>query len=98
TFTVNPGVRQVTVTGAEPKQALTLVDAGGKRLITLIADTHGKATFAAIPDEYVVYETGTGNAPPTGTGQTLRAGDGYVIRDESERPYHVSETFPLFAR
>ena len=55
TFRVNPGVRQVTVTGAAAKQALTLVDAAGERLITLIADTQGNATFANIPDEHVVY-------------------------------------------
>jgi predicted acyl esterase len=98
TFTVNPGVRQVTVTGAAPKQALTLVDATGKRLITLIADTNGNALFANIPDEYLVYETGTGNPIPTGSGQTLRAGDGYIIRDESERPFQVSAPFHVFAR
>ena len=98
TFQVHPGVRQVTVTGAAAKQALTLVDATGKRLITLIADTHGNATFANIPDEYVVFETGVGNAPPSGDGQTLPAGDGYVIRDESERPYQVSEPFHVLGR
>lgn len=97
-FRVNPGVRQVTVTGAAAKQALTLVDAAGTRLITLIADTHGNATFAYIPDEYLVYETGTGNAPPTGSGQTLRPGDGYVIRDESQRPFQVSEPFHVLGR
>jgi predicted acyl esterase len=98
TFRVNPGVRQVTVTGAAAKQALTLVDATGKRLITLIADTGGNATFANIPDEYLVYETGTGSAPPSGTGETLRPGDGYIIRDESERPFQVSEPFHVLAR
>lgn len=98
TFEVHPGVRQVTVTGAAPKQALTLVDATGKRLITLIADTGGNATFANIPDEYLVYETGTGGPPPSGSGETLRPGDGYIIRDESERPFQVSEPFRVLAR
>ena len=37
------------------------------------------ALFSPIPDEYVVYETGTGAALEGGTGVTLRAGDGYVI-------------------
>jgi predicted acyl esterase len=98
TFTVSPGVRQVTVTGAAPKQALTLVDATGRRLITLIADTGGNATFANIPDEYLVYETGTGAAPPTGSGETLRPGEGYVIRDESQSPMPTSAPFRVLAR
>ena len=97
-FTVQPGVRQVTVTGAEPKQALTLVDADGRRLITLIADAGGNATFANIPDEHVVYETGTGAAPLTGSGETLRPGEGYVIRDESQTPSPTSEPFRVLAR
>jgi predicted acyl esterase len=96
-FTVTPGVSQVTVTGAEPKQALTLVDEGGRRLITLIADNGGNATFANIPVEHVTYETGTGAPPPSGRGQTLRPGDGYVIRDESKSPPETSEPFRVLA-
>ena len=98
TFTVSPGVRQVTVTGAEPKQALTLIDSGGRRLITLIADTGGNATFANIPDDYTVYETGTGAAPLTGSGETLRPGSGYTIRDESKSPMPTSAEFRVLAR
>jgi predicted acyl esterase len=97
-FVVRPGVRQVTVTDAAAKQSLTLVDAGGRRLITLIADTQGNATFANIPDEYLVYETGSGNPPPTGRGQTLVPGDGYVIRDETTNPVQTSEPFHVLAR
>ena len=98
TFTVSPGVRQVTVTGAEPKQELTLIDSGGRRLITLIADTGGNATFANIPDDYTVYETGTGAAPLTGSGETLRPGSGYTIRDESKSPMPTSAEFRVLAR
>lgn len=97
-FTVTPGVRLATVTGAEPKQALTLVDASGRRLITLLADTDGNAVFANIPDEYVVYETGSGLPPPSGQGQTLPAGNGYVIRDETTSPRETSEPFHVLAR
>ena len=98
TFTVSPGVRQVTVTGAEPKQPLTLIDEGGRRLITLIADMGGNATFANIPDDYVVYETGSGQPPLTASGGTLRPGDGYVIRDESQSPMPTSQPFRVLAR
>jgi len=97
-FTVTPGVQLVTVTGAEAKQPLTLVDARGRRLITLIADAQGNATFANIPEDYIVYETGTGNPPPTGRGQTLQPGDGYVIRDESTNPMQASQPFRVLSR
>jgi hypothetical protein len=97
-FAVNPGVQQITVAGAEPKQALTLVDSSGRRLITLLADDAGNAYFANIPDEHIVYETGSGSPPPTGTGETLRAGDDYVIRDETTDPQQVSEPFRVLAR
>jgi len=97
-FDVNPGVYQVTVTGAEPKQALTLVDRDGRRLITLVTDEGGNAIFANIPEEHLVYETGTGAPPPSGRGHTLRPGDGYVIRDESKTPYEASEPFRVLSR
>lgn len=97
-FDVHPGVQQVTVTGAEPKQALTLVDAGGRRLITLIADLGGNATFANIPAEHIVHETGTGAEPLSGRGETLRPGDGYIIRDESKSPMPTSAPFRVLAR
>jgi uncharacterized protein len=97
-FTVSPGVRLATVTGAAPKQPLTLVDADGQRLITLIADADGNAVFANIPDEYLVYETGSGAPPPSGRGQTLPPGEGYVVRDETTSPPQTSEPFRVLGR
>lgn len=97
-FRVTPGVRLVTVTGAEAKQPLTLRDASGMRLITLVTDNQGNAVFSAIPEEHIVVETGTGAAPPTGRGFTLRAGDGYVIRDESTDPIQASDPFHVMDR
>ncbi|MBU6282055.1 hypothetical protein KGQ64_07415, partial [bacterium] len=55
-FTVNPGVQLVTVTGAEPKQPLTLVDGSGRRRITVVADTLGQAVFAYLPAEHAVVD------------------------------------------
>lgn len=96
-FSVSPGVRNVTVTGAEAQQALTLVDADGRRLITLLADEHGNAFFANVPYEHAVYQTGSGAPPPSARGETLRPGDGYVIRDESGNPWQESPAFRVLA-
>jgi len=68
------------------------------RLITLVTDNQGNAVFSAIPEEHIVVETGTGAAPPTGRGFTLRAGDGYVIRDESTDPIQASDPFHVMDR
>ena len=97
-FAVTPGVRLAIVTGAEAKQSLTLRDASGRRLITLIADEQGNAAFSPIPEEHTTLETGVGGEPPSGRGFTLPAGDGYVIRDETTDPIQESEPFRVLAR
>jgi uncharacterized protein len=97
-FAVAPGVEQVSVTGAEPREPLTLVDAEGRRLLTLIADDLGQATFAYIPAEHTVIDTSTGTLPPTIGGSSLRPGDGYVVRDEEKDPAPASPPFRVLAR
>src|SRR3954452_18421702 len=46
TFLVRPGVEQVTVTRADPRAKLTLINSAGEKLVTLVADDHGQAVFA----------------------------------------------------
>jgi predicted acyl esterase len=55
---VRGGVEQLTVTGAEPGQALTLYGRGGRRLLTLLADDAGQAQFAYLPRRHVSVESG----------------------------------------
>lgn len=97
TFNVTPGVEQVTVTGASPRARLTLVNAASQKLVTLIADDHGQAVFAYVPDDYMTVETGTGRTP-TARGRSLKKGDGFWIRDETSTVQADSERFAVMGR
>jgi predicted acyl esterase len=54
TFSVSPGVEQVTVTGAEPGITLQLVGADGAVLRAIPADDNGAALFRRVPAGSVV--------------------------------------------
>jgi len=97
-FTVTPGVEQVTVTKAKPRAELTLVDNAGKRLLTLVADELGQATFAYVPSEHLRAETGKGNVPPTNQGGVLRPAKGYTIVNEVATPKESSAPFDVLGR
>lgn len=96
-FSVRPGVEIATVTGAEPGHDLTLVDADGAKLITLVSDDEGQAHFAYVPDEHLTFETGEGGTLPTAEGRELAPGT-YTVRDESAEPVAVSEAFEVIGR
>ncbi len=96
-FTVSPGVEQITVTKAKPKAELTLVTSEGKRLITLVADDKGQAQFAYVPDEYLKFETGKGLPLPTNRGSTLKKGT-YTIVNESTDPKETTPPFAVLGR
>src|SRR5262245_66494278 len=55
---VRAGVEQITVTGAEPGEPLTLYGSGQHKLITLEADEAGQAHFAYVPGEYAQVASG----------------------------------------
>ena len=97
-FDVAPGVQRVTVTGADPRQPLTLVDGDGRRLITLLADDLGQATFAYLPAEHAVVDTASGILPPSAGGTSVQPGDGYVVMDEDQDPPEISESFRVLGR
>lgn len=96
-FDVAPGVQRVTVTGAEPGQALTLLDASGQRLITLRTDALGQAVFAYLGAEHMVIDTAEGALLATPGGSSLQPGDGYVLVDEEQSPPETSEPFRVLA-
>ena len=97
TFTIRPGVEQVAVMDAEPFAPLTLYRAGGGKLVTLVTDAFGQASFIYVPEEHGVYETGPDAPIPQGPLRTLKAGM-YVIRNESLDPVEATEPFRVLHR
>jgi len=97
TFQVRPGVEQVSVTGADPSVPLTLVRVGQGRLVTLVTDSLGQASFNFVPAEHGAYATGPGAPVPPGPLRTLKAGT-YVIRNESVAPVESTEPFRVLHR
>ncbi|MEZ5371617.1 MAG: CocE/NonD family hydrolase, partial [Microthrixaceae bacterium] len=77
-LTLGPGVETLTVTGAQPGEALTLVDDTGAERLTLLADDAGHAHFAYLPDDPTTVQSGTGE-PAGVSGGVVEPGD-YRIR------------------
>ncbi|WP_208029274.1 CocE/NonD family hydrolase [Rhabdothermincola sediminis] len=76
-FSVTPGVNQVTVTGAQPGEQLTLVSPAGEDLATLTADDHGQAVFLYLEEQ----------------ASGVEPGDGYTVRDETTSPVEQAGPF-----
>jgi hypothetical protein len=102
---VRPGVEQVTVTGAEPHQPLTLWSHPRHRpkrpLLTLLADDHGQAHFSYLPAEHMTLQSGPGL--DLGDIEDLEHGgvvDGgrYVVRDDSQDPAPTTPVFDVLGR
>ena len=90
---VRAGVEQITVSGADPGEPLTLYGRGGRRLLTLRADDGGQAHFAYLPDEYREVQSGPdldwadlGDPAAAGVVEPGR----YVIRDDRASPALVT--------
>ena len=90
---VRVGVEQITVTGAEPGQPLTLYGTGNRKLVTMRADDTGQVHFAFIPGEYADVQSGPdldyGELDIPG-GTTVEAGR-YLLVDESADPRLASD-------
>jgi pimeloyl-ACP methyl ester carboxylesterase len=95
-FEIRPGTEEVTVVGVEPEQRLSLVDADGRRLVVLKADTFGQAHFSYLPDELAEFQTGARAKLPTDQGYVVPAGKGYTIRLEDTDPVQVTEPFEVW--
>jgi predicted acyl esterase len=85
---VRTGVEQITVTGAEPGQHLTLYGRRGRALLTMIADTEGQAHFAYLPAEHTVVESGPALdfSELDVVGGTVVEPGRYVVVDDSASP------------
>jgi len=94
TFTVRPGVEIATAFDVTPNTPVTLYDATGTRLLTVVADAFGHAHFAYIPPEYMVLDPAVGiSGDLVRLGHTLTPGDGYVLRDDTATPPRASSVF-----
>jgi len=93
-FTVSPGVETVTVTGVAPGAEVTLYDAEGERLVTIIADGFGQAHFAYLPSSYMVLNLAETASPEVvTTGTVVFPGDDYVARLDEASPPEASAPF-----
>ena len=82
TFTVAPGVEQLTVTGAVPREPLTLVDAATlERVVTLYTDDLGQLVFQYVPDDFLVHDPQTQGVIPTVEGSTVAPGAYRVVSE-----------------
>jgi len=97
-FDVRTGTQEVTVTGAKPKQRLSLVDADGNRLMILRADRYGQAHFGYLANELMEVQTGAKAKLPTADGKVVEPGDGYTVRNEDTEPVQVSAPFRVYGR
>jgi uncharacterized protein len=85
---VRAGVEQITVTGAEEGEPLTLYGARRRKLLTLEADDAGQAHFAYLPGEYAQVASGPDldyGELDVSNGSTLTPGR-YLVVDESHEP------------
>jgi predicted acyl esterase len=97
---VRPGVEQLTVTGAEPGEPLTLYGAGGHKLVTLLADDAGQAQFAYLPPRYTTLQSGHDldyGELDVPAGTTLAPGR-YVIVDEAASPRRATDVLTVPGR
>ena len=96
-FNVRPGIESVSVLDAPPSVPLTLYNAQGERLVTLISDTQGQAHFAYIPDEHQVLNPANFELVSLENGRVLQAGEGYYIQDDSSSQELWSGRFGVMA-
>jgi predicted acyl esterase len=96
-FNISVGVESVTVLDAEPGAPLTLYDASGTPLVTLMADDLGQAHFAYVPAEHVVLDPSNFEGLSLADGSVLLPGDGYTIQIDTMSPPDSSGTFSVLA-
>ena len=95
------GVEQVTVTGAEPGQALTLYGRGGRKRLTMRADDKGQAHFAYLPGRHTTVDSGRdldyADLGDLSDGGVVDPGS-YVVRADATKPKLASGRIRVLGR
>lgn len=97
---VQPGVEQITVTGATPGQPLTLYGSSRRKLLTLLADADGQAHFAYLPPGHTTLQSGP-DLDISGldvVGGTVVEPGRYVVVDDSVEPRLASAVIEVGGR
>lgn len=82
TFTVTPGVEQLTITGGPSHAPLTLVDSATlERIVTLYTDNAGQLVVQYVPNNFLVFDPQTQGVLPTEDGTTLRPGTYRIVSE-----------------
>ena len=97
---VRAGVEQITVTGANPGQPLTLYGGPRRKLLTLLADADGQAHFAYLPPEHATVQSGADLpiAELDVVGGTVVEPGRYVVVDDSTEPRLASPVVTVGGR
>ncbi len=99
-WSVRPGVEQITVTGAQPGEPLTLYGSHRQKLLTLLADRAGQAQFAYLPPDFTTLQSGAQldySKLDVPDGTTVAPGR-YAIVDEAADPRLASEVVTVLSR
>ena len=82
TFTVTPGVEQLTVRGGPVRAPLTLVHADTlERIVTLYTDDAGQLVFQYVPADFLIHDPQTDGVLPTVEGGTVPPGSYRVVSE-----------------
>lgn len=97
-FDVVGGTEEVTVTGLQTGQRVSLVDAQQRRLMILKADKFGQAHFSYLPFELGELQSGAKAKIPVADGYIVIPGAGYTVRLEDTDPVQVTQPFTVLGR
>ncbi len=95
-WTIQPGVGVLVVTGAKPAEPITLNNDSGEKLLTVITDEFGQASFPFLPAEYTTVQAGPRTQIGQFKGGLVRAGN-YTVSDDSADPPLKSDSFRISA-
>jgi predicted acyl esterase len=86
---ISGGVETLTVTGAIPGTRLEVRRADGSQVVTLVADEHGNAHLAFVPEQPIVVDSPKALSAMVAGGQPLTPGEYTIHPDDGSGPRSV---------